>query len=256
MRAVWIIALNTFREIIRDRILYGIVVFALLLIGVSLVLGQLSFAEQARISANFGFTGIQMSACVLAIFAGSTLVSREIEKQTVLTLLARPVSRAQFITGKWLGLSLVVLSVTAGLALVLLGVISFLGLNAPVSTIVVALSGVLFEALLLTSLAIFFGSFARPIMTVIFSAAFFLIGHWVTSLDFFVERSQDPVFKIVAGSLGKIVPDLERFNWRAAPIYGTEIPAHDIAVAALYAAGWVVFLLFATSLIFRRRDFV
>ena len=90
MRSAFIIAINTFREIIRDRILYGIVVFALILLGVSLALGSLGIQEQVRISLNFGFMGIQLSLVVLAIFVGSTLVYKEIEKQTVTTLLARP----------------------------------------------------------------------------------------------------------------------------------------------------------------------
>ena len=103
MNAVRVIAINTFREIIRDRILYGILVFALLLIGLSLALGQLSFAEQSRISANFGFTGIHLSAAILAIFIGSSLVAREIEKRTIMTLLVRPLTRTQFITASFLG---------------------------------------------------------------------------------------------------------------------------------------------------------
>ncbi|MCB0342972.1 MAG: ABC transporter permease subunit, partial [Bdellovibrionales bacterium] len=127
MRVVWIIALNTFREIIRDRILYGLVVFALLLIGLSLALGQLSFAEQIRISANFGFTGIHLSAVMLSIFAGGSLVAKEIDKKTILTLLARPISRFQFMLGKSLGLTLVVVSVVTGLALVLAFILMNMG---------------------------------------------------------------------------------------------------------------------------------
>jgi Cu-processing system permease protein len=184
-RPVSVIAFNTFREIIRDRILYGIVVFALLLIGVSVVLGELSFAEQARISADFGFTGIQISACVLAIFVGSTLVAREIEKQTVLTLLAKPVTRSQFILGKFLGLALVVTAIMLGLAVVLALLLIFLGFTLELS-FPIALLGILMEALFLISLALFFGTFARPMMTVVFAVSFFLIGHWVDSLDFFV----------------------------------------------------------------------
>jgi Cu-processing system permease protein len=255
MRPVWIIAANTFREIIRDRILYGIVVFALLLIGLSLALGQLSFAEQARISADFGFTGIQMSASILAIFAGSTLVAREIEKQTVLTLLARPVSRTQFLGGKLLGLLLVVAAVISGLALVLAGLL--VSLELPVGgPFFVALLGVGFEAMVLISLALFFGSFARPMMTVVFAVSFFLIGHWVQSLEFFVKKSESQAFRTVGGLISRIVPNLERFNWRSAPIYDVQVPAAEILASAGYCAGWTVFLVSLTAIIFRRRDFV
>ena len=119
MNAVFVIAKNTFREVIRDRILYSLVVFALLLVLLSLSLGQLSFDENIRLSANFGFTGIHISAMALAVFIGSTLVAKEIEKQTILTLLARPISRAQFIMGKALGLMAVVNVVVLSLGLIL-----------------------------------------------------------------------------------------------------------------------------------------
>lgn len=255
MRAVWIIALNTFREIIRDRILYGIVVFALLLIGLSLALGELSFAEQGRISADFGFTGIQLSASILAIFAGSTLVAKEIEKQTILTLLARPITRTQFLIGKFFGLTLVILVVMAGLALVLAGIVSFLHIEIG-AAFSQALFGVLLEALLLISLALFFGVFSRPVMTVIFTASLFLLGHWVSSLEFFIEKSESASFKVVATAVKTLIPNLERFNWRSAPIYNSVVPGGEILGAVAYAAGWILLLLAATSLIFRRRDFV
>lgn len=254
-RPVWIIATNTYREIIRDRILYGIVVFALLLIGISIALGQLSYAEQARISADFGFTGIQMSAAILAIFAGSTLVAREIEKQTVLTLLARPVSRAQFLMGKYVGLSLVVLTVVAGLALVLIGLLLALDFAIGVSFFV-ALLGIALESMVLTALALFFGSFARPIMTVVFTVSLFMIGHWVKSLEFFVKKSESEGFRIFGKILGQIIPNLEKFNWRSAPIYNWVVPQKEVLLAVGYGLGWTVFLMVATTLIFRRRDFV
>lgn len=255
IRPVWIIAKNTYREIIRDRILYGIVVFALLLIGMSVALGELSFAEQARISANFGFAGIQLSACILAVFVGSSLVAKEIEKQTILTLLARPITRAQFLVGKFVGLSLVILTVMAGLAVVLAGLITALALpvNGTFST---ALYGIVLEALILLGLALLFGSFARPMMTVTFTAALFLIGHWVGSLRFFMERSESGAFRAIGAVIVNIVPDLERFNWRSAPVYQIAVPAQEILAASAYAAGWIICLVAATSLIFRRRDFV
>lgn len=255
MRAIWVIARNTFREIIRDRVLYGIVVFATLLIGLSLALGQLSFAEQARISANFGFTGIQLSACILSVFIGSSLVAKEIEKQTILTLLARPITRTQFLIGKFSGLVMVILVVMLGLGGVLGGVVLSLdmAINAQFLT---AMYGVLLEAVLLLSLAIFFGSFARPIMTVIFTVAFFLIGHWVGDLQFFVEKSKSLAFKIVGQAIIHGVPHLERFNWRSAPVYNAIVPPSELLGATGYAVGWTLVLVSVTSLIFRKRDFV
>jgi Cu-processing system permease protein len=255
MKPIWIIAKNTYREIIRDRILYGIIVFALMLVGLSLALGQLTFAEQAKISADFGFTGIQLSAVVLAIFVGSSLVAKEIEKQTILTLLARPITRTQFLLGKFFGLSLIILTVMLGLAAVLGVVVN--SLDLPVNKIfALALYGILLESMLLLSLTILFGSFSRPIMTVIFVVSFFLIGHWVGSLRFFVEKSESSSFKTMGTVISWIVPDLERFNWRAAPLYQTAISSSEVLMSSGYALGWILVMVSLTALIFRKRDFI
>jgi ABC-type transport system involved in multi-copper enzyme maturation permease subunit len=255
LKPIWIIATNTFREIIRDRILYGIAVFALLLMGVSLVLGQLSFSEQARISADFGFAGIQIGTAAIAIFLGSTLVSREIEKQTILTLLARPISRSDFLVGKFVGLALVISLVLMGLSFVLAGVLTVLNF-ALGGAFFVAILGVLFEGLILVAITLFFGSFARPTTTTLFSVATFLIGHWVGSLNFFIEKSNSALFKIVGQIVTRAMPDLEVFNWRAAPIYGVSIPLTEVLRAGLNAFGWLILLLSLSMVIFRRRDFV
>jgi Cu-processing system permease protein len=255
MRAIWIISQNTFREIMRDRILYGIVIFALLLIGLSLALGELSFAEQARISADFGFTGMQLGASILAIFLGSTLVSREVERNTILTLLARPITRTGFVVGKFFGLAQVVSTIVLGLGAVLVAVVWYLQLDINL-TFAVALWGIFLEALILISLALFFGSFARPIMTVIFTTSFFLIGHWLNSLKFFADKSTSESFKLIGKAIVAALPNLEALNWRSAPIYNAAVPPLEIARSTGYAVAWIVFLLTLTSLIFRRRDFV
>lgn len=255
MNPVLIIAGNTFREVIRDRILYGLVVFAVLLLFLSIALGQLSFDENIRLTANFGFTGVHIAAVALAIFVGSSLVAKEIDKQTILTLLARPITRGQFIVGKALGLLAVLTVVVAGLSVILGVFLHLLGFNFTES-FVYALIGVLAESAVLLSLALFFGAFARPSMTVVFTVAVFLLGHWVQSLHFFIKRSESEAFKILGTSISYIIPDLERFNWRSSPVYQTTLDIADVGAALGSMTGWVVLLLAATVLVFRRRDFV
>ena len=253
MRPILIIALNTYREIIRDRILYGLFVFAILLIGVSIALGQLSFAEQARISANFGFTAIHLSAVILSIFVGSTLVAREIDKKTILTLLVRPVSRLQFLLGKSLGLSLVILTAITFLAVILCLV--FVGVEMPINLLFFkALYGIMLEAILLLGVTVFFSTFCSPFMVVAFTIGLFLIGHWIHSLQFFSEKSASAAFRAMADGIVMIIPDLERFNWRSHFIYGDAISAKELALASGYSFLWFAFLILMTSIIFNRRD--
>ena len=254
MKVIWIIAINTYREIIRDRVLYGLLVFALLLIGMSLALGQLSFAEQARISADFGLTAIHLSAIVFSIFVGSTLVYREIDKKTVMTLLVRPISRFQFVLGKCLGLSLVTATSVLCLALILWGV--FIGVDMEVSQLFpLALFGVLLESILLLGFTIFFSSFASPMMVVSFSAGIFIVGHWISSLDFFSGKSPSVVFRAFAKFLIAICPDLERFNWRSHVIYKDTLTWSEVSYATVYSFSWFLVLVLVAVFIFRRRDF-
>jgi len=255
MNSIIVIAGNTFREVIRDRILYGLVVFAVMLLLLSLALGQLSFDENLRLSANFGFTGIHIAVIVLAVFVGSSLVAKEIEKQTILTLLARPISRAEFIIGKALGLLMVLKVVAFGLALILSGFLALLDFHFTL-VYLFAIAGILFEAAVLLSFAIFFGSFARPMMTVVFTVSVFLLGHWVESLHYFITRSESGSFKAIGTAISYIIPNLEAFNWRAAPVYGVSVEMSQVATAFGSAIGWVTVLVAATVLIFRRRDFV
>ena len=254
MRIIQIIALNTFREIIRDRILYGLIVFTLLLIGLSLALGQLSFTEQARISANFGLTAIHLSAVILSVFVGSTLVAKEIDKQTILTLLVRPISRLQFLLGKCSGLLLVIFTVILGLSLVQLIVLT--GLGVPITeSFFVALFGISLESLVLLGVTILFSTFSRPLLVVCFAIGFFLIGHWVDNLNYFADVSRSEGFRVFAHVVTNLFPNLERFNWRSLIVYNESVAAIEVGMSSLYAIAWFVLLVGIASLVIRKKDF-
>jgi ABC-type transport system involved in multi-copper enzyme maturation permease subunit len=254
MKSIWILAKNTYLEIIRDRVLYGLLVFAFMLVGTALALGQLSFTEQARISGNFGMAAIHLSAVALSIFVGSSLVYKEIDKQTILTLLVRPLTRTQFLLGKTLGLFLIVFSIVFGLSIVQM--LIFFGLGLPITIeFFLSLSGILIESLILMGFALFFGTFSSPFLVVSFSLAIFLIGHWVENLNFLAEKSGSAFFTIFAKVSIYILPNLERFNWREYVVYGGELFADEIFNVMLYGLGWWVLLITVTSMIFRRKDF-
>lgn len=255
MKKIGLIAQNTYLEIIRDRILYGLVVFAVLLIGLSLALGQLSFSEQARIALDFGLVGIQLSSVILAMFVGSTLVSKEIEKQTILTILSRPIRRSEFIVGKFVGLASVLLTVLVGLACIL-ALITYLMETDIGLQFVIALLGIVLEALTLLAITMLLGVVIRPFLTVSCVIGVFLIGHWIPSLLFFSQKSESPSFKILGKIISWVLPNLERFNWRAAVIYQDAIDPNIILSATAYGLGWIVILISITNIIFRRKDFV
>lgn len=252
MRVVWVLAMNTYREVIRDRILYGLIIFAILLIGFSLLMGQLSFAEQARISANFGLSAIHLVAVALAIFVGSNLVFKEIDKKTILTILVRPISRFQFIIGKALGLTLLILTMIVGLALVLTGVFNFL--EMPVDRrLVWVLIGLLCESLVLLGFTLLFSMITRPILVVCFSFGVFMIGHWQDSLEFFAKK-QGGVVAGVQLFTSYFMPNLERVNWKDLVLY--DQPVNNLANlnAVAYSLAWFGVCIALATIIFRKKD--
>lgn len=251
MRPIWVLALNTYREVIRDRILYGLILFAILLIGLSLVLGQLSFAEQARISANFGLSAIHLVAVALAVFVGSNLVYKEIDKKTILTILVRPISRLQFILGKALGLTLLILTMMTGLALVL--VLVFRLLDMPVDTrLAWVLLGLLSEALVLLGVTLLFAMFTRPVLVVCLSMGVFLIGHWQDSLEFFAKK--DVGAQVIHFVTSHFLPNLERVNWKDLVLYDQPIEAAARLQSAGYCLAWFGLCVSLAALIFRSKD--
>ena len=253
MRPVWILATNTYREVIRDRILYALVLFAFLLIGLSLALGQLSFAEQSRISANFGMSAIHLCAIALAIFVGSNLVYKEIEKKTVMTILVRPISRAQFIFGKTLGLTLVILTMIFGLA----GILAFVfwGLGKHVDErFAIVLVGLLAESLVLLGVTLVFSMITKPILVVCFSFGVFLIGHWQGSLEYFAQKDGSAPLKVISTVVSHTLPNLERVNWKSLVLYEQPLELAAKALALGNAAAWFAFSVFIATLLFVRKD--
>jgi Cu-processing system permease protein len=255
MKVIWLIATNTYREIIRDRILYGLIVFAVLLLGLSLALGELSFSEQARITADFGLMGVHLSAVILAVFVGSTLVSKEIEKRTIFTLLAHAVTRTQFLIAKLIGMLMVIATVMVGLSAILIALFLYLGM--PINTaFTAAMTGLLYESAILLSLTILFGVFTSPLLSVAFTIGLFLIGHWLNDLKFFAEKSESESFKLFSKVVNTVFPNLEHMNWKSAVTYNDVVPFDIWLNTTLYSIFWVGLLICLAALIFRRRDFV
>ena len=165
-------------------------------------------------------------------------------------------TRIQFLLGKALGLLFLQLTALGALALVLLGIYQTIGVVIEYQ-VFVALYGVLLEALVLLALALFFSIFATPMMVVAFTLGLFIIGHWLDSLTFFFTRKEsvNPMLKALGLVIPKIVPNLDRFNWRSAVVYSDAISAKDVLLASGFALGWFIVLISLAGFIFRRRDF-
>src|SRR5512140_2450550 len=188
------IAFNTFREAVRDRVLYNLVVFALLLVGSAILFGQISVGIERIVLVNLGLTAISLFGIVIAIFIGSGLVSKEIDKKTLYTVLARPVRRWEFILGKFFGLVGTLAVNTFFMAVGFFAGILYLAhtLSRQDVNLVFALYFIILQFVIVTAIALLFSSFSSPLLSAVFAFALFLIGTFAEDLRGFAALANGP----------------------------------------------------------------
>lgn len=248
------IALNTFRETIRNKILYVILAFALLVIGLCYFLANLSVGELTRIITDVGLASIHVFGVVMAVFLGITLVSHEVEKKTVYLILSRPVPRWEFIVGKALGLCATLALVTLIMATTLFFVHAAYEGSTEVG-ICIASAGIFMELVLLICLASLFSTFTTPVLSAMFTLSMFLIGHVSKGLLAFGERSTSPAMRATADALYYLLPDLSHFDWKNEVVYGQVRSFSILLWPAAYLACYCAAVLLLACLIFSRKDF-
>ncbi len=255
MKVIFTIAANTFREFTRDRIFYAILVVSILFSIASFLLGQLTYIQQSRIALDLGLAFLELSTIILAIFLGSTIIFREIEKQTVFTLLIRPITRGQFLIGKFLGLFAIVISALIFLSLVLL-VILYQMTNLTFDwSFLAVIYGFSLEAAVLISITMVLGVIVRPILTVPLTIGALLIGKWTSTLYYFLERSE--VFKLLNNLFPYVIPSFERWDWKSEALQEViALNVDTIIYASIYALSWIFVLQAMTYFIFRKKDLV
>jgi len=247
------IALNTFRENLRDKLLYNLLVFALLMIGSSLLLMRLTLGEFHRLLLNVGLGSINIFGVLIAIFVGIGLVNKEIEKKTIYTLVSKPVARYQFLIGKYLGLTLTLfvntLIMAGGLLLVLFAQ------GVPIESMLFKALGLIFmEFMVITAVALLCSTFTSATLSAIFTLATYVIGHLTADLKTFGEKMDEGMRAVVTG-LYYVLPNLERFNLKGNVIHHIEVSGTDLLLIVMYGLTYVAFLLMSASIIFQRRDF-
>ena len=253
MKEIYIIASNTVRELIRDRIMYGILVFAVLLILLSLVSAQLSYIERTRITMDLGFAGIEISMVILSIFLGGTVVFREIEKRTVLTLLTRPIDRWQFLVGKYIGLAALVLILLLALSILFLITLLIMEWEFTSKYIQVVL-GLGMEASVLIAITMVLGVVVRPTLSISVAIGVFLIGKSMSSLVFFMTKPELIFYKYFANVLRFTFPNFSRFDWKSTLLTEEVLMFSDVGLSFVYCISWVVMLVCLATILFGEKD--
>jgi ABC-type transport system involved in multi-copper enzyme maturation permease subunit len=250
------VAINTFREAVRDRVLYNLIFFALMMIGASILVGEISIGISRLVIINLGLSAISIFGLVMAIFIGVGLVHKEIEKRTLYTLLSKPVKRWEFLVGKFGGL-LLTLAANTALMTVGLGValyyVSRSFLRADIS-ILVAVYFILLELALVTALALFFSCFSSPMLSTLFTLGLYVAGIFSTDIRDVGMLTRSPAMQAAARAIYYMLPNFHNFNAIAAAAHGESIPVSLIWQNTAYAALYVALVLAAASAVFSGRN--
>ncbi len=257
VRRVRAIALNTFRESIRDRVLYNLILFVLILVAASVFVSDLSLDMESQFTAALGLSAMVVFGALIAIFIGVGLVYKEIDKRTIYSLLSKPVHRHEFIIGKYAGLCLTLLVNTVVMVLATeLALLYVNGKFVPVQTAVLAASFLIYlELVLLVAVALMFSSFSTPMLAALFSFAAYVIGHFSPDLLVMASLSGSIVTRAVLTILYYLLPNLSNFGFITEASHGRIVPLGMAVSATAYAMIYTGILLSAAVLIFQRRNF-
>src|SRR5438270_11546817 len=256
-RRVAAIARNAFREAVRDRVLYNLVLFVLLLIVSAIFLGELSDDQQSKIIKDMGLSAMLLFGAFISIFVGVSLVYKEIERRTIYAIFSKPVGRGEFLVGKYLGLCLTlfvnVLVMGIGVSLALLFVKR--PLDPPIINIWPAILLIYAELMILTAVALLFSSFSSPALSALLTFFIFIIGHFSAYLNTFAASMGTMSARYLFGALFYLLPNLSNYSYITPAAHGQTPPLALLFASLGYAVVYIAVLLAAATLIFNRRNF-
>ncbi len=253
---VAVIAWNTFREAVRDRVLYNLVFFALLMISAAILVGQISIGIERLIIVNLGLSAISVFGAVMAVFLGVGLVHKEIERRTLYTMLSKPVRRTEFIAGKYFGLAITLavntLLMTVGLVTALLYVDGTL--RREDAAVMTGVFFIFLQLLLLTGIALAFSCFATPVVSTLGTLGLYLAGIFSDDIRTFGSLSENPAMQRLTTFLYYVLPNFGQFNVISAVGHGQSVPGALIAGNTAYTLLYVTVTLIAAAAIFSNRN--
>jgi ABC-type transport system involved in multi-copper enzyme maturation permease subunit len=252
---IYHIARNTFREAVRDRVLYNLIAFAVLLSGAAVLVGQISIDIERLVVINLGLSAVSLFGVVIAIFIGIGLVSKEIEKRTLYTVLSRPVRRWEFIVGKFCGLAGTLIVNASFMAIGVFGALLYVAhkFGRADAWIFVALYFIILEFLIICSLSLLFSSFSSPLLSAVFSFSLFVIGSFADDLRRFAALTHG-FTRWVATVAAYLVPNFSTLNVITNVAHQQALGLHLVAQNTLYALFYSLMVMSGAVLIFERRN--
>jgi ABC-type transport system involved in multi-copper enzyme maturation permease subunit len=249
------IAANTFREAVRDRVLYNLIAFAVLMSGSAILVGQISFGIERLVVINLGLTAVSLFGTVIAIFIGIGLVSKEIDKRTLYTMLSRPVRRWEFIVGKFCGLSGTLVVNTFFMAIGVFAALLYVShrFQKTDAWVLVALYFIVLQFLMITALALLFSSYSSPLMSAVFAFCVFVIGNFAEDLRGFAAMTQGFTRWMATGA-AYLLPNFSALNVISLVAHEQPVPAQLIFYNTGYALIYATMAICGAVLIFEHRN--
>jgi ABC-type transport system involved in multi-copper enzyme maturation permease subunit len=257
MRQMLSVAVNTFRESARSRVLLTIGLLALLMIISSLLLGALSFGEERKIVADWGLFCISVFGVAITVAVGIQLIHKEVDRKTLYAVLAKPVGRTTFLLGKHLGTVAVLVVAVLAMALVHQGLMIYASGGLEPRLLLGALA-ILLMLLLLAAVATFFSTVSSPLLSGLFTLALFLAGRSLHSMKYLIFKLEH-VYDMAGTAaplkvLYYLLPNFAVFDIDGEVVHGLALPEGYLGLLALYAVAYSAVLLAAAALAFARRD--
>ena len=249
------IASNTFREAVRDRVLYNLIAFALLMSGAAVLVGQISIDIERLVVINLGLTAVSLFGVVIAIFIGIGLVSKEIDRRTLYTILTRPVRRWEFIAGKFLGLAGTLTVNTICMAVGVFAALLYVShkFERLDAWILVALYFIVLQFVIITALSLLFSSFSSPLLSAIFTFCLFIIGSFSEDLRGFA-RIATGIQRWLATGAAYLIPNFSALNVISSVAHGQAVSGELVLYNTVYTLAYTLMALSASALIFEHRN--
>lgn len=251
---IYAIAVNTFKEAIRDKIFYSLVFFAGLIIGTSILLSMLTLGEGSKIVADISLAGINFFGVIISIFVGIGLVYKELEKKTIYTIISKPIRRSDFLLGKYLGLALTLLVYLSVMSAIFLAVL-YIYTGSLAYRLLLSVVLIYFELLIVTAAAILFSTFSTPSLSATYTLAIYVIGHLTGDLKALAGKTDAASAKIVLDAAYYILPNLENFNIKGEVVHNLPISGVYMLQAMTYGVLYVVCLIVIAVVIFQKKNF-
>jgi Cu-processing system permease protein len=267
MSAILIVASGVFKESIRDRIAYNLVFFAVLLMAASFLLAQLTAGQDVKIIKDLGLAAATLIGVLIAVFIGIGLVAKEVERRSIYSLLSKPITRSQFIVGKYIGLVLTLAANLAVMALAYYAVLAYLDWLTPTSVkagweapatdprLLKAFALIGVELMLVTAVALFFSTFSSTFLAAALTLAIYVIGHFSEDLRNLESLGASSALSVLGRGLYYVLPNLAPLNVTSAVVHAQPVSLQHMLLASGSISLYVALLLVGATLIFERRDF-